>query len=38
MLTGAGLAAELKLYPGMAHGSCAQEITDVVKFIGDVLS
>ena len=38
MLANAGLVAELKLYPGMAHGSCAQEITDVVTFIGSVLA
>eukprot|EP00035_Acanthoeca_spectabilis_P007337 m.135519 g.135519 ORF g.135519 m.135519 type:complete len:230 (+) comp13907_c0_seq3:101-790(+) len=37
MLTTAGLQVDFKVYPGMAHSSCAQEIDDLVTFIDTVL-
>ena len=36
-LSAAGTPARLKLYPGMAHSSCDQEMADLGSFLAEVL-
>jgi predicted esterase len=36
-LSAAGTPARMRLYPGMAHSSCQQEMDDLGQFLAEVL-